>query len=101
MPKGSDSAYLSNLHAEFEFNPMYIKGSDRRHWETEFGIKHYAGKVIYAVDGFVDKNRDVQQDVLFDLLTRSEHAFLSDLFKHQVRYRFTLISKLMISKFNL
>ncbi|XP_043863729.1 myosin-I heavy chain isoform X3 [Drosophila mojavensis] len=83
MPKGSDSAYLNNLHAEFEYNPMYIKGLDRRHWETEFGIRHYAGKVIYSVEGFVDKNRDMQQDVLFDYMSRSEHTFLCDLAKSQ------------------
>ncbi|XP_033245646.1 myosin-VIIa isoform X5 [Drosophila miranda] len=84
MPKGSDSAYLNNMHAEFEFHPTYIKGSDRRHWETEFGIRHYAGSVIYAVDGFVDKNRDVQQDVLFDYMSRSEDLFVKDLSKYQV-----------------
>ncbi|XP_033241747.1 unconventional myosin heavy chain 6 isoform X4 [Drosophila pseudoobscura] len=83
MPKGSDSAYLNNMHAEFEFHPTYIKGSDRRHWETEFGIRHYAGSVIYAVDGFVDKNRDVQQDVLFDYMSRSEDLFVKDLSKYQ------------------
>ncbi|XP_044570561.1 myosin-I heavy chain isoform X3 [Drosophila ananassae] len=83
MPKGSDSAYLNNMHSEFEFHPNYIKGSDRRHWESEFGIKHYAGCVIYTVDGFVEKNRDVQQDVLFDYMSRSEDAFVKDLSQYQ------------------
>ncbi|XP_044315242.1 unconventional myosin-VIIa isoform X2 [Drosophila rhopaloa] len=83
MPKGSDSAYLNNMHSEFEFHPNYIKGSDRRHWETEFGIKHYAGSVIYTVDGFVKKNRDVQQDVLFDYMSFSEDIFVKDLSKFQ------------------
>ncbi|KAH8379162.1 hypothetical protein KR009_003331 [Drosophila setifemur] len=83
MPKGSDTAYLNNMHSEFEFHPSYIKGADRRHWETEFGIKHYAGCVIYAVDGFVEKNRDVQQDVLFDYMSRSTDLFVKDLSKYQ------------------
>ncbi|XP_041566030.1 myosin-I heavy chain isoform X2 [Drosophila elegans] len=83
MPKGSDSAYLNNMHSEFEFHPNYIKGSDRRHWETDFGIKHYAGSVIYSVNGFVKKNRDVQQDVLFDYMSFSEDVFIKDLSKFQ------------------
>ncbi|XP_030380676.1 unconventional myosin heavy chain 6 [Scaptodrosophila lebanonensis] len=91
MPKGSDIAYLNNMHSEFEFNPHYIKGSDRRHWETEFGIKHYAGKVIYTADGFVDKNRDVQQDVLFDLMSRSKHIFVQDLCSYQDQQHLNVI----------
>lgn len=84
MPKGSDMAYLNNMHVEFEYNPYYIKGIDRRHWETEFGIKHYAGCVIYTAEGFVDKNRDVQQDVLFDYMSRSENTFIKELSSFQV-----------------
>jgi len=86
MPKGSDAAYLNNLHTEFEFNPYYLKGLDRRHWETEFGIKHYAGSVIYAAEGFVDKNRDIQQDVLFDYMSRSDLSFAQELSNYQVNY---------------
>ncbi|XP_037828128.1 unconventional myosin-VIIa-like, partial [Lucilia sericata] len=83
MPKGSDTAYLNNMHAEFEYNPYYFKGVDRRHWETEFGIKHYAGCVIYTAEGFVDKNRDVQQDVLFDYMSRSHNTFVKELSSYQ------------------
>ncbi|CAH0728536.1 unnamed protein product, partial [Brenthis ino] len=78
MPKGSDGAYLTNIQGEFGDHQSFVKGS-RRKWEEEFGVQHYAGTVTYSVQGFVDKNRDTQQDAFIDHLSRSANPFVREL----------------------
>ena len=39
--------------------------------------------MIYTVNGFVDKNRDAQQDVFFDLLAKSKTKFVVDLCEYR------------------
>ncbi|CAK1550454.1 unnamed protein product [Leptosia nina] len=78
MPKGCDSAYLTNIQGEFGEHQTFVKGS-RRKWEEEFGVQHYAGTVTYSVQGFVDKNRDTQQDAFIDHLSRSANPFVREL----------------------
>jgi len=67
------------LHSEFSSHPDYVKGEDRRRWDKEFAIRHYAGAVVYTVAGFVDKNRDAQQDVLFDYMEKSSQPLVREL----------------------
>jgi myosin heavy subunit len=84
--QGCDAAYLTNLHAEFESHADFVKGEDRRTWDKSFGVRHYAGTVTYAVEGFVDKNRDAQQDVFFDFLEKSERKFVQEICNFKVRF---------------
>ncbi|XP_015788511.1 myosin-VIIa-like isoform X2 [Tetranychus urticae] len=83
IPKGSDTSYVNKLHNEFESHPCYARGEDRRDWDLQFGIKHYAGQVIYKVGGFLDKNKDAQQDQLFVLMAESKNVFIKDLVQFQ------------------
>ncbi|XP_076097464.1 myosin-VIIa-like isoform X5 [Mytilus galloprovincialis] len=82
FPQGTDKSYITKQHEAFESHPSYIKG-DRRMWEIEFGIQHYAGAVTYKVKGFLDKNKDTQQDMLFEMMHNSVNVFVQDLTRFQ------------------
>ncbi|XP_070180656.1 myosin-I heavy chain-like [Littorina saxatilis] len=83
FPQGTDKSYLMKQHETLEDHPYYIKGSDRRTWEVEFGIYHYAGAVVYKAQGFLDKNKDTQQDQLFELMHNATNTFVQDLTRFQ------------------
>ncbi|GAB1607514.1 unconventional myosin-X isoform X1 [Argonauta hians] len=83
FPQGTDKSYLNKQHQELSSHAYYIKGQDRRCWEVEFGIKHYAGAVVYKAQGFLEKNKDVQQDQLFELMYNSNNPFVKDLTRFQ------------------
>jgi len=77
---GKDSSVLENLHTTFG-QPKYKayirpkKASDR-----SFVLNHYAGEVIYMIDGFVEKNKDeLSSDILTLLEVNSGFEKLSEL----------------------
>eukprot|EP00051_Salpingoeca_urceolata_P026871 m.479073 g.479073 ORF g.479073 m.479073 type:complete len:1416 (+) comp21312_c0_seq1:275-4522(+) len=46
----------------------------------DFGVVHYAGKVDYKVDGWVEKNKDPENQNIKQLLAESSNDFVRDLF---------------------
>ena len=49
------------------------------------GVLHYAGPVVYKVDRFLQKNKDVQQDMFFDFLEISSNPFCREIARYRVR----------------
>ncbi|KPP69957.1 hypothetical protein Z043_111247, partial [Scleropages formosus] len=59
-------------------NPYYVKPRVTDH---QFGIKHYAGEVLYDVRGILEKNRDTFRDDILNMLKDSRLDFIYDLFE--------------------
>lgn len=69
MPRGSDESWCTKLYSQIATGEIFQKpkiGS-----RTSFIIQHFADKVIYTVDGFLEKNRDTVWEEQIDLLKRS------------------------------
>ncbi|XP_051998770.1 unconventional myosin-X [Xyrauchen texanus] len=78
FPKGTDYTLLEKLHSRHATNPYYVKP---RVADDQFGIKHYAGEVLYDVHGILEKNRDTFRDDILNMLKDSRLDFIYDLFE--------------------
>ncbi|CAL8330796.1 unnamed protein product [Merluccius merluccius] len=80
FPQATDHTFLQKCHYHHGDSPLYARPKMPL---PEFTLKHYAGKVTYQVQKFLDKNFDsVRQDVL-DLFMQSKNRMVSNLFlKH-------------------
>ncbi|XP_032355467.1 unconventional myosin-X isoform X2 [Etheostoma spectabile] len=78
FPKGTDFTLLEKLHSRHSTNPYYVKPRLADH---QFGIKHYAGEVLYDVQGILGKNRDTFRDDILNMLKDSRLDFIYDLFE--------------------
>lgn len=69
MPRGSDESFCSKIYQHIKLDDIFLKpkiGSNH-----SFVIQHFAGRVVYQVDGFLEKNRDTVCDELVDLVKNS------------------------------
>ncbi|KAM8967428.1 unconventional myosin-X [Pelodytes ibericus] len=79
FPRATDSTLLEKLHNQHANNSFYVKPRVAVH---NFGVKHYAGEVLYDLRGTLEKNRDTFRDDLLNLLRESRLDFIYDLFEH-------------------
>nr|XP_046260260.1 myosin-IIIb isoform X1 [Scatophagus argus] len=76
FPQATDQTLVDkfedNLRCKYFWIPKRV--------ELCFGIQHYAGKVMYSVDGFLEKNRDTLPADIVVVLRTSENKLLQQLF---------------------
>ncbi|CAK8985894.1 Unconventional myosin-Ic (Myosin I beta) (MMI-beta) (MMIb) (Myosin heavy chain myr 2) [Durusdinium trenchii] len=77
-PKGSDATLIQKLHQNLpkKFPEHFIvAGSDRIN--LSFTVRHFAGDVTYAIDGFCVKNKNELQQEAVDLVRSSGDRLVS------------------------
>ncbi|XP_068131561.1 unconventional myosin-Vc isoform X3 [Hyperolius riggenbachi] len=79
LPQGTDENWLQKLYNNFiNKNALFEKP---RMSNRSFIIQHFADKVEYKCDGFLEKNRDTVYDVLIDLLKTSKFHLCATFFQ--------------------
>jgi myosin heavy subunit len=81
VPRGSDAKFVARLHTTFDETPAtkssYFVRNKRK--PNDFGVAHFAGEVMYTVDGFLEKNKDTLSPTLINLLKKSTLNVISTL----------------------
>ncbi|RDD47470.1 Unconventional myosin heavy chain 6 [Trichoplax sp. H2] len=76
--KEPNTSYVLKQHKALEKNKYYVKNKDRRYWKQKFGIEHYNGRVLYSVDSFLQSNKLLQNQILFDTMRDSTQPLLQE-----------------------
>lgn len=87
MPKATDLTFTNKLHYMWsgelqpgeEPHPGRLKYEPAR-FEQGFIVQHYAGKVEYRTDGWLEKNKDPLNDNLTRVLAASSERYIGSLF---------------------
>ncbi|KZT64665.1 nonmuscle myosin heavy chain b [Daedalea quercina L-15889] len=87
MPKATDLTFTNKLHALWASEPLPGEDShpgsskyEPTRFEQGFIINHYAGRVEYRTDGWLEKNKDPLNDNLTRVLAASTERYVARLF---------------------
>jgi myosin-1 len=80
FPNGTDQSFLDKLHKQCKGHAHYEMSANAQEVKQCFGVVHYAGKVTYNRDGFLDKNKDTLFSNLKAVLQASENQFIQQLY---------------------
>ncbi|KAG8951087.1 hypothetical protein FRC04_006746 [Tulasnella sp. 424] len=90
MPKATDATFTQKLHSQWTL-PAGVAQPDNAHLgvykytPSRFGqgfiVQHYAGKVEYRTDGWLEKNKDPLNDNVTRVIAGSSERYVSQLFR--------------------
>jgi myosin-5 len=73
-PKGNDQDFVQKALSQNKDSDCFIVNKMDR---ASFGIHHYAGKVMYDADGFLNRNQDTLQTDLGELCAKSTNTVVT------------------------
>ncbi|CAM9178970.1 unnamed protein product, partial [Hapterophycus canaliculatus] len=76
-PNPSDARYLDGLHKTYVRHRDFPR-TQPRNMRENFWVKHYAGKVKYTVQGWVERNMDSVPESFGGTLVTSTHKVVKD-----------------------
>ncbi|XP_034744582.1 unconventional myosin-VIIb-like isoform X2 [Etheostoma cragini] len=82
FPKGSDYTMLNKMNALHRRNKTYI--ASKNEYDTDFGIRHFAGVVYYDSRGFLEKNRDAVSFDIIKMVEMSTNKLLRQIFESEL-----------------
>uniref|UniRef100_A0A3B4WIZ2 Myosin VIIB n=1 Tax=Seriola lalandi dorsalis TaxID=1841481 RepID=A0A3B4WIZ2_SERLL len=82
FPKGTDTTMLQKMNQVHGKGEIYIP--PKNNYETQFGIKHFAG-VVYYDSNFLEKNRDSLSSDLIQLVETSTNKLLKLVFHKELQ----------------
>jgi len=84
MPQATDKTLQTKILTATKGNPITasIIYKPHRFESSDFAVAHYAGEVIYDVNGFLEKNMDKLHSDITDLLKASKLDLLNTLFNN-------------------
>ncbi|XP_067339483.1 unconventional myosin-Vb isoform X1 [Channa argus] len=77
VPKGTDQNWAQKLHKQHSSSAHFQKP---RMSNTSFIVIHFADKVEYQCEGFLEKNRDTVYEEQINILKASQFQLVADLF---------------------
>ncbi|XP_022097396.1 myosin-IIIb-like isoform X2 [Acanthaster planci] len=88
FPKATDHTFVEKLNQNFARNHHFIKAKVAS--SNNFSIDHYAGRVEYTADLFLEKNRDTLPSKVMQMLRTSTNDLVSQIFRGTVTRTGTL-----------
>ena len=81
VPQGSDKGFCNKIVSKFsQHHKRFDVIKTKQDW---FVIRHFAGPVAYASEGFLEKNKDQLPQPVYDVMKSSTNTFVSSLFMEQ------------------